>query len=269
MRTIYKARSAFTLVEIMVAGAILTIVGGMAFVVLNTGMVLFAKNTSVNVAHQEARMAMIQMERELHSAVSPVQLVDENGSPVIGNGPAAGLSFQVFGAGPFRVVDKANSGQNQIMMALGNFQAKTTHRLVIANHELEIDIAAESNGSGNRVLTLASNIPHTVNTELDDAGTMQPVQVVGIVTERVQYYVKDGELRHRDRTGRVTVLARDILSDKPFSKPKKGPANPNSRAIAAVNLTTGKKGGKKGRFKSANMYLNAEVPARAILCNKP
>jgi type II secretory pathway pseudopilin PulG len=269
MRANFQARSAFTLVEIMVAGAILAIVGGMAFVILNTGMTLYAKNTSVNVAHQEARMAMILMERELHSAVSPVQLVDEDGSPVSGNGPAAGISFQVFSAGPFKVVSKANAGQNQITMALGSFQAKTTQRLIIANHELEIDIAAESNGSGDRTLTLAKNIPNTVNVELDDAGTMQPIQVVGLITERIQYTVKDGELRHRDRNGKITVLARDITSDKPFSRPTKSGSNPNVRAIAAVNLSTGTKGAKRRKYKSANMYLNAEVPGRAILCNEP
>jgi type II secretory pathway pseudopilin PulG len=269
MRTNSQARNAFTLVEIMVSGAILAIVGGMAFVVLNTGMGLYANNTSVNVAHQEARMAMVQMERELHSAVSPVQLVDEDGSPVNGNGPAAGLSFQVFAAGPFKVVSKASSGQKQITMALGDFQVKTTQRLVIANHELEIDIAAAVTGTGDRVLTLVDNIPNTVNIEVDDAGKMEPVQVVGLITERIQFTIKDGELRYRDRNGKISILARDITSDKPFSKPTKGSANPNSRAIAAVNLTTGKKGGKKGKFRSANMYLNAEVPARAILCNKP
>jgi hypothetical protein len=214
-------------------------------------------------------MAMIQMERELHSAISPVQLVDEDGNPVAGNGPAAGISFQVFAAGPFQVVAKAAAGQKQITMALGDHHARTTQRLVIANHELEIDIAADDAGTGDRTLTLTENIPNTVNVEMDDAGTMQPVEVVGMITERVQYLIKDGELRHRDRNGQITVLARDITSDKPFSRPAKGPANPNSRSIAAVNLSTGKKNGKGKKFKSANMYLNAEVPARALLCTKP
>jgi hypothetical protein len=196
-------------------------------------------------------------------------LVDEDGNAVSGNGPAAGISFQVFAAGPFQVVAKAAAGQNQVTLALGNHHAKTTQRLVIANHELEIDIAADDSGSGDRTLTLTENLSNPINVEIDDAGTMQPVQVVGIITERVQYVIKDGELRHRDRNGQITVLARDITSDKPFSRPKKGPANPNSRSIAAVNLSTGKKGGKNKRFKAANMYLSAEVPARALICTKP
>ena len=269
MHTTLRARSAFTLVEVMVGSAIMAVVGGMAYIILNTGTLLFAKNTSVNVAHQEARMAMIQMERELHSAISPAQLTDEDGNAVSGNGPAAGISFQVFAAGPFQVVAAAEAGQQQVTMALGNHHVKTTQRLVIANHELEIDIAADDPGTGDRTLMLTEEIPNTISIEMDDAGTMEPVQVVGIITERVQYVIKDGELRYRDRNGQITVLARDITSDKPFSRPKKGPSNPNSRSIAAVNLSTGKKNGKNKKFKSANMYLSAEVPARALLCTKP
>jgi type II secretory pathway pseudopilin PulG len=262
--TTIQARSAFTLVEVMVGCAIMAIVGGMAFLVLNTGTLLFAKNTAVNVAHQEARMAMIQMEREFHSAVSPVQLVDEDGNAVSGNGPAAGISFQVFAAGPFQVVAEAKFGQNQVRMALGNHHAKTTQRLVIANHELEIDIAADDAGTGDRTLTLTENIPNTISVEMDDAGTMQPVQVVGMITERVQYIVKDGELRHRDRNGQTTVIARDITSDKPFSRPKKGAANPNSRSIAAVNLSTGKKNGK-----NKEIQICQHVPKRGSASPRP
>jgi len=45
----------FTLPEVMVATGIMTIVGLMIFLVLNSGMVLYAKNTAVNTAHQQAR----------------------------------------------------------------------------------------------------------------------------------------------------------------------------------------------------------------------
>jgi hypothetical protein len=269
MRIALHARSAFTLVELMVVCAIAMLLGGVAYIILNSGLVLFSKNTSMNVAHQEARMAMMQLERELHRAVSPTQLIDQDGAPVSGNGPAAGISFQTFAAGPFEVTAKADSGQNKVTMDLGSRQAKASQRLVIASHEVEIDIAEDSSGTGNQVVTLEENLPHTINIEMDDAGTMIPVHVVGLLTDRVSYLIKDGELQYRDPQGRTIVLARDITSDKPFSQPKKGTANPTSRSIAAVNLTTGTKGAKKRKYKSANMFLNAEVPARAFLCTKP
>jgi hypothetical protein len=154
-------------------------------------------------------------------------------------------------------------------MNLGSRQAKASQRLVITSHEVEIDIAEDSVGTGNQVVTLEENLPHTINTEMDDAGTMIQIHVVGLLTDRVSYLIKDGELQYRDPQGQTIVLAGDITSDKPFSKPTKGGANPDSRSIAAVNLTTGTKGAKKRKYKSANMFLNAEVPARAFLCTKP
>jgi hypothetical protein len=271
MRTAYRPRhSAFTLVELMVVTALTMIVGGIAYVILNTGMILFAKNTSTNVAHQQARMAMMQMERELHLAVSPAELVDEDGTPVGNDGPAAGMSFHVFAAGPFEVTARADSGQNKVSMNLGTFQAKATQRLVISNHNLESDIAQDSAGSGNQLLTLVDNIPYTINVTMDDAGTMVPVHVVGLITERVSYRIKNEQLLYVNRAGQTFVLASEITSDKPFTRPNKGSGNADSRSIAAVNLSTGaKKGGKKRQYKSASMILDAEVPARALLCTKP
>ena len=82
----------------------------MVFLVLNAGMVLYAKNTAVNSAHQQARAGIDQMLANLHGSVSIPQLVDSSlnavseidpvtGSPI----PRAGISFQTFNAGPFPV----------------------------------------------------------------------------------------------------------------------------------------------------------------------
>jgi Prokaryotic N-terminal methylation motif len=261
-------RAAFTLVELMVATTLIVLVGGIAYTILRTGLILFATNTSMNVAHQQARMAMIQMEKELHLAVSTTQLVDEDNNPVAGNGPAAGISFLVFAGGPFEVTAKANSGQNQVTMNLTDgFQARAGERLVIASHSIEIDIANNTAGTGNQTLTLTANILYPINTEADDAGSMVPLHVTGLIMDRVSYRIKDGELLYVSRTGVTSVLAREITSPQPFTRPTAGGGNPNNRAIAAVNLSTGAKGKKKQKYRSADMILNAEVPARAILCN--
>ena len=86
----------FALIEIMVSTTIMMISGGIVFIILNTGMILFAKNTAINLAHQQARIAVIQMEQDLHSSVSIPQLVDANKAAVAGNGPAAGISCQLY-----------------------------------------------------------------------------------------------------------------------------------------------------------------------------
>jgi prepilin-type N-terminal cleavage/methylation domain-containing protein len=102
-----RSPNGFTLPEILVTMGIMTIVGLMIFLVLNSGMVLYAKNTAVNSAHQQARSGVDQMLTNIHSSVSIPQLVDANLQPVAsldGNGqpiPAAGIAFQTFSAGPF------------------------------------------------------------------------------------------------------------------------------------------------------------------------
>src|ERR1044071_5618992 len=73
-----KADTAFTLPELMVTMGILGLVGLMVFLVLNSGMTLYAKNTAVNSAHQQARAGVDQMLANLHSSVSIPQLVDAN-----------------------------------------------------------------------------------------------------------------------------------------------------------------------------------------------
>jgi len=64
----------FTLIEVLVAMSILGVVGLMVFLVLNSGMVLYAKNTAVNTAHQQARAGVDQMLQNIHSSVSIPQL---------------------------------------------------------------------------------------------------------------------------------------------------------------------------------------------------
>src|SRR6476620_1836470 len=98
-----KKLRAFTLIEALIATAIMAIVGGILFTTLWQGTILFAKNTAINVAHQQARIAVIQIEKDLHSCVSVPQLIDSNRQPIGGNGPAAGIAFQHFASGPFKV----------------------------------------------------------------------------------------------------------------------------------------------------------------------
>ncbi len=105
----------------------------MVFLVLNTGMVLYAKNTAVNSAHQQARAGVDQMLTNLHNSVSIPQLTDANLVPltdvVDGSGqptPAAGISFQTFDAGPFPVVVQAELTPPRL-----SFSAGATPRLLM------------------------------------------------------------------------------------------------------------------------------------------
>lgn len=119
-----------TLIEMMITMTVVAITGSIVFYILNTGMILFAKNTAINMAHQQARIAVLQMEQDMHAAVSIPQLVDASKNPVAGNGPAAGISFQSYAKGPLQVAARAAAGQSQISDAglfSGNQQFHRKH----------------------------------------------------------------------------------------------------------------------------------------------
>lgn len=271
MRTTFQTRrNAFTFVELMVIMGLGILVSGIAYMVLNTGLLLFAKNTSMNVAHQQARMAMLQMQRQMYQAVSPLQLTNDNGDPVTGVGPSAGISFHVFAAGPFPVTAAAAAKQNLVSMNIGSYQATTRNRLVITTHDFESDLTQAATGSGNQTLTLKDKLTYAISIQdVDEHGKTVDKPVYGFLTERVVYRVKNGELLYQGRNGETTVLAREITSDTPFSQSNDISKTTDGRFMAAVNLSTGKKPDPRNRYRSTSIILNAEVPARAVICLKP
>jgi hypothetical protein len=258
------------LIELMVSTTIVVITGSIIFYILNTGMILFAKNTAINMAHQQARVALLTMERDLHSAISIPQLVDANKNAVPGNGPAAGISFQLYAKGPLQVASNATVGQNQIEVRVSGYSPKVGQRLCIPTHQIEYDITGVGAGSTERILTLASNLPVEVKTALHDPATnsMIDVNVVCFITDRMRYVVSNSELRYYGPTqppaGRV--LANDITSATPFTIPLTPAGAQYNRFVAAINLSTADRNSSNRGFKSANMFLNAMVPYRARLC---
>jgi hypothetical protein len=117
MKTLAKTNSqaGFTAVEMVVSTMIMAILGIVFLNVLNSGIILYAKNTAVNKAHEEAREGVLRLTRDLHAAVSVPQLRNSthdtnytvassfttvSSTPVNGVAPtAAGVSFQDVVAG--------------------------------------------------------------------------------------------------------------------------------------------------------------------------
>ncbi len=258
------------LIELMVSTTIVLITGSIIFTILNTGMILFAKNTAINMAHQQARVAVLQMEQDLHSAVSIPQLVDASKTAVAGNGPAAGISFQLYAKGPLQVTSSANAGQNQINVHVNGYTPTVGQRLCIPTHQIELDITGVGAGSVDRILTLASNLPVDVKTQLYDPAVNQnvDVNVVCFITDRMYYVVSGSELRYFAPTQPVAgrLMANDITTATPFSIPVTPAGAQYNRFVAAINLSTADDRSSNRGFKAANMFLNAMVPYRARLC---
>ena len=69
-------KAGFTLAEMMIGLLCFVVIGGVIFLLLNSGMILYAKNMSVNTAHEDTRRAVNRLLRDIHAAVSVPQLID-------------------------------------------------------------------------------------------------------------------------------------------------------------------------------------------------
>ena len=131
----------------------------------------------------------MRMEGELHSCVSVPQLVDASRNPVAGFGPAAGIAFQSFAGGPYRVAagDYA-ANQNTIDIVAAGVKPTVNQRLNIPTHSVEALYHRRHQVGANYHLALEANLPNEVNTTL----TGQAVNIMCFMTEQVAYVVQVG-----------------------------------------------------------------------------
>jgi len=135
-----KAQAGFTSAEMVISTMVMAILGIVFLNVLNSGMILYAKNTAVNSAHEEGRQGINRFARDLHAAVSVPQLRNNthdstyscgtyecgdtlntssftvvSSTPVGGVAPtAAGVSFQDVVSGSPDYVWQDNNNPSQI-----------------------------------------------------------------------------------------------------------------------------------------------------------
>jgi hypothetical protein len=178
----------FKLVEVMISMSVISAVGLVVYSLLNINTVLGAKNTAVNTAHQQARVAMLQMVQDLRSAVSLPQLVNTDGvTPWTSPTPAPGIAFQhwssrivsgrsVSNGGPHKITDDVDADDDEIEIILtpdptapGLVAApQVGQRLIVPTHQIEDTIVnVDAKGSGRYEITLAHDIG-----DLDQNGTL-------------------------------------------------------------------------------------------------
>lgn len=282
-----KSSNAFTLPEVLVSMSIMSIVGLMIFLVLNSGMVLYAKNTAVNSAHQQARTGVEQMLTNLHDSVSIPQLTDANLQPladvVDGAGqpiPAAGISFQSFDGGPFPVVVQANANSTALTLFCPGYVPPASARLNIPSHAIEKDIVSTGSLAGFRQFNFAD----AIGTNVDIAGTgieggLNTTYVItAFITRRSSYAVVRtsalsstyiGELRYfPDNTAaNYKVITRNLIAPTPFSIPLLAGGGLQNRYVAAVNLSTAETKFNQRGYAAVNMFINSLIPFRCRLTN--
>ncbi len=287
--------SGFTLAEILITAAIFALVGGMVFLILNAGMILYAKNTAINSAHQQARSGIDEMLANIHASVSIPQLVGIQSARMIalappGLGPASGLIFQKFDGGPFTIAANAIASDDSVDVNVGNYVPKPIMRFNIPSHDIEANIGSAANP------IKKSPTLWTVDF-VDDAGNSQPIgidinvdathPIIGFTTYRVAYLVVGqtfangsflGELRYYPivdllNTDITTaknyrVIARNITSETPFRVLLNATGGVDNRSIAAIQLCTAEPQYSNRGFAAVNMFINSFIPFRTKLTNK-
>jgi hypothetical protein len=258
-----------TLLELSIAMSLIGSVGLAIYSMLNVGMILGAKNTAVNTAHQQARIAMLQLVQDLHSCISLPALCDVNSVPLVNpapNTPAPGISFQLWAGGPYQVAADAAIGASVIQIQLTSTDPipQVGERLIIETHQIEQDITAVSSVGANKYnITLAAPITVAIQ------GTGSPTfyNIPCFITDRCSYVVNNGALEWHGPTVKkaFAVLGNDITSPNPFSIPATPAGALYYRFVAAIDLSTADASYSNRGFRSANILLNGQVPMRARL----
>lgn len=99
--TPFRDRGAFSLVEMMLATAVASVVGIAIFSVTNTALMMTARNLSVNLTNNHERRALDRIEQVIQQANTMPVLIDTSGNAA--SSPAAGASFDYFVGSPYIV----------------------------------------------------------------------------------------------------------------------------------------------------------------------
>lgn len=258
-----------TLLELSIAMGLIGVLGLSIYSILNVGMILSAKNTAVNTAHQQARVAMLQMVQDLHSAVSLPALTDANSVPLnnpVPNTAAAGISFQLWAGGPYQICADAAADSTviQIQLSAGDPVPQTGERIIVKSHQIEQDIANVTDLGGRKY---GLRVANPIGAAIEGTGAPTSYNIPCFIADRCSYVVKNGGLEWHGPTTKkaFALLGNDIISPTPFSIPSTPAGALYYRFVAAINLSTADSKSSNRGFKSANILLNGQVPMRARL----
>jgi hypothetical protein len=186
---------------------VLGLLGLVFFQVLQSGLILSAKNTAVNAAHEEARQGVLRLTRDIHASISVPQLRD-NGFTVVSSDPvsgvppmAAGVSFQNVASGP-NFVWKDPGNASLIMIKDNPTKPIEGQRIIIPFFGMEEDITkVTASGSANHSNIFIKADQSTPNISAPDYGSPY---CITYYTDRAMYVVRKGSYI-RDSQGPYTI----------------------------------------------------------------
>jgi len=280
---------AFTLVEMLLAMGIFSMVtiGLVAFG--STSVRLIARNLATNHSHETMRISDLALLNDLHDAASPFRLVDFNGTTYADVAATAtadqdaltqqfistranGVRYRVQAGGPYRFSADAKSSDTQLKFDFGvggklPYVPQTGDKVVVPLVSREFDITA---------VTVAPTAGKTVGTitisDADGLGFTIDATTPGNLTtayfyREVAYTVAGGQLRyHANYTGAAkssfTVVRDKITSLKPFALLHPSAAAPTDGMNVRVSLEFHDSSYSARRFNNGTVTLQSTVPPR-------
>ncbi|MFN2477462.1 MAG: type II secretion system protein J [Chthoniobacterales bacterium] len=259
------SEKAFTLVEMMVATGLLGTVGVVMFEILNLMMTFSARNVATNLAHQQGRIGMDRVIRDIHQSVSVPQLVDANFNPINTAGPAAGVTFQIVVNGPFNLANDPASNIIQIDTTTPILVGPPSvgDHLVVLGYNLEEDITRiQTSDNSHWNFTLTGGKQTKIQTK---AGSF----IVCYITRRVAYLVQNGELRYYPNRvatpNSYAVVARNLTSATPFSVPLNATASLDTRYTHVNFIVSDPTYSNRGYANTKYEIVDAHIPYRCQL----
>jgi len=270
MKTRERRISAFTLMEVMMAMAVFAIAGGLVYTALNSATILYAKNTSVNSAHQQMIKALERVTRDIHASASTPQLVDVNRATT--TGPAAGVTVQPVVGGPFAMNSMTMlSGSGKLTVVTGSSpKPKVGQRVICPTCQVEDFITQVTPNSTNSLTQTDLTTANSIWTEVSLSTNMYyPV----FITNKSAYVVVGGELRYYpastgSSSDSYVVLARGVTTPTPFTLVNTSSGSPSNTTVAgtlAVNDPTF----NQRNYLATDVSVTFQVPYRSRIATYP
>jgi hypothetical protein len=283
----------FTIAEMVIAGAVLVLLGLVFFRVLQSGLLLFAKNTAVNIAHEEARGGVNRLVRDIHAAVSvpelrnldsttsPITLPTPNPSPtpIAGNATApmfAAVSFQNVSNGPFWGALFEQDITKQTASGSSN------HSNIFLSNGADTNINPRLQGGAYAITYYTDRVAYAVmngtytkdTTGLYTEGSKNNTYVWAPPgTPPGHLYRCDGSELHflkQRYSGSsfywqdVAVVARNLTTAMPFYTPLNSGGGFNTKYVG-IQITTNDPKSSNRNFAATNMIINTTVDYRTAL----
>ncbi|EDY18600.1 hypothetical protein CfE428DRAFT_3985 [Chthoniobacter flavus Ellin428] len=238
-----RVRSAYTLVELLVAMAIFSMVSVGLFAFASASLRMVGRNLATNHTHEVMRISDQELLYNLHASASAFQLITFDGTNYADASPTVtadqdpftqqyistrtnGVRFRLSASGPYKITSVSNDTKNQATTFTLDLSVNNTgqftpavevgDKLVIPLISHEYDVTAASITGTTATVTVTPLLGFTIQPTIPGNFT------TAYLYREVAYTVYNNQLRyHADYTGKNKskyVLVRDkITSPKPFA----------------------------------------------------